>query len=462
MEIRILILENRAPEIRTLKYAFTNVLKNQCTLHFVPEEELLLKKLPSGIPFDLVIVDALYGDGKRNGLELISKIRSVDIDVPVVAISEMGNVNLVAKSIQAGANDFLVKGDHMENRVYTLIAKMKNIINLVKRNSLLYEQNKLLRESAQNKYHIITKSPEMIQILDQVERVAKVPRPVLITGERGIGKELIAHAIHQASRPRGPMIVVNCAAFPDNLLESELFGHVKGAFTGADSVKIGKFDQANNGTLFLDEIGNMSIPFQQKILRVVEYGTYNRLGGMEEIKTTARIIAATNVGLKDKMLQGEFLRDLYDRLSFEVIPIPALRERKEDIELLSRQFLEQFMKEIPAFQGKRLSESAIRTLRKYSFPGNVRELKNIIERAAYRDTTNEITPEDIGLLPKHQKTYIKGRDFSEKVDNFKISLILEAMKEAQNNQAQAARVLGLGYHQFRYYLNKYHPKLTVL
>ena len=250
-------------------------------------------------------------------------------------------------------------------------------------------------------------------------------------------------------------MAVNCAAFPDTLLESELFGHEKGAFTGAEAVKHGKFEQAGGGTLFLDEIANMSLPFQQKILRVVEYGVFARVGGSEEMKTDARIITASNRDLAAHIRDGAFLPDLYDRLSFEVIEVPPLREREGDVDILARHFLAAFMREIPSLGGKRLAESALEALRRYPFPGNVRELKNIIERAAYRDTTNEITPEDIGMLGEGSGARPRTGNFKEEVERLERQLVIDAMAEAEGNQAEAARRLGLSYHQFRYYHAKY-------
>jgi DNA-binding NtrC family response regulator len=295
----------------------------------------------------------------------------------------------------------------------------------------------------------------MTDVVRRISRVAKVPRPVLIVGERGTGKELIARAIHrEGHNASGPFVAVNCAALPDTLLESELFGHEKGAFTGAAHATQGKFEQASGGTLFLDEIGNMSLPFQQKILRVVEYRRFTRVGGKDEIQVTTRIIAATNADLKERMRKGHFLPDLYDRLAFEEIRVPPLRDREGEIEHLAEFFLNQFMNEVPAFAGKRLSQTAIDLLYGYDFPGNVRELKNIIERAVYRDTTNELTPEDIGLLgdPGFQAM---GGTFTDKVVSFERQLLADALRTAGGNRAQAARSLGLRYHQLRHLLTKH-------
>jgi len=265
---------------------------------------------------------------------------------------------------------------------------------------------------------------------------------------------MVARAIHYSNGgDQKPIVTVNCAAFSASLLESELFGHEKGAFTGADTLRHGKFEQADGGTLFLDEIGNMSLPFQQKILRTVEYGTFTRIGGTKELSTQARVITATNRDLKELIDRGQFLADLYDRLAFETIEVPSLRERTGDVEVLAQYFLAQFVRETPAIGEKTLSKAAIAVLEKYPFPGNVRELKNVIERAAYRDTTSQITPTDLGLLEPVDSA--GGGTFYDKINMLGRRLIADALKETEGNQAAAARLLGLSYHQFRYYQKKY-------
>ena len=301
---------------------------------------------------------------------------------------------------------------------------------------------------------LLGESPGMRALIEQIVRVALIPRPLLIVGERGTGKELVARAIHYASgRPATRMVTINCAAVGDTLMESELFGHERGAFTGADRTRRGLFERADGGTLFLDEIGNMPLPFQRKILRVVEYGTFMPVGAERERKTSARIIAATNADLEKQIEKGAFLGDLFDRLAFEVIEVPPLRERPDDVTVLAHRFLDQFAEEIPAFRGKHLAESALEQLRAYPFPGNVRELKNLIERAAYRDTTNEITPEDIGLLPERE-VVAEGGSYSEQVERFSRGLLERALDAAGGNRAEAARRLGLTYDQFRHYHRK--------
>jgi len=253
--------------------------------------------------------------------------------------------------------------------------------------------------------------------------------------------------------PASRSVTVNCAAFSESLLESELFGYVRGAFTGAEGSRQGKFATADGGTLFLDEIGNMPLGFQQKILRVVEYGTYLPVGGDVEHKTNARILAATNVDLKERITTGDFLSDLYDRLAFEVIEVPRLRERPEDIPSLAVTFLESFAREVPASKGRELDAAALARLAEYSFPGNIRELKNIIERAAYRSEGPIIRAGDIGPLERERPPSAEG--FKGRVDSYAQGLLMDAMQEASGVQSRAARALGLSYHQFRYYWRKY-------
>ena len=455
MARRILILDTPKGELEPLAETFRAAAGEGADVRCLARSAELVKRLRSGLPYDLVVLDYDLGDGRRSGRAVLKSVRSADADIPVAVVAERGDVDLAAKVIDEGATDFLVRGGSLRRRVATLLGKVRNLLSLVERNRVLGESNRLLREASRARDRILGESPEIRSVIDRAQRVAAIPRPVLITGERGTGKELVARAIHEASGRGGrPLVVVNCAAFTDTLLEAELFGHEKGAFTGAEAVAHGKFEVAAGGTLFLDEVGNMSLPFQQKILRVVEYGTFTRVGGTRELKTDARIVAATNTDLASKVGGGEFLSDLYDRLTFEIIDVPPLRRRKGDVEILARSFLERFMREIPSLRGKLLSPGALGVLSEYSFPGNVRELKNIIERAAYRDTTNEITPEDIGMLPSPEPPEDAG-GFQEKVEAYKRRLIMRAMEGAGGNQTKAARIAGLSYHKFRYYYRKY-------
>jgi DNA-binding NtrC family response regulator len=450
----ILILDPSGRDLEPLREAFSIEVRPEDEVRLVPSVKALLAHLKDRSRDHVVILP----DAPSGGLELVPRLRQADAEAPVVVAAERGSVDRAAKAIAAGAADFLVTGEKLRERIRTLLGKLRGLFEAIDRNRQLDDQNARLRESIQARFQIVGESPQIKKMIDQVQRVAKVPRPILIMGERGTGKELVARAIHFTAGPATrPIVSVNCAAFNDALLESELFGHEKGAFTGADADREGKFEQADGGTLFLDEIGNMSLVFQRKILRVVEYGTFTRVGGTKESRSTARVIAATNVDLKERIRAGEFLSDLYDRLAFDVIHVPPLREREGDVEALARHFLNQFALEIPAARDRRLSREAVERLKRHRFPGNVRELKNVIERAAYRDTGTDITLGDLGLILEDDSAPRRGT-FHEKVDRYQRRLIAEALKEARGNQARAARSLGLSYHQFRYYHRKYELK----
>ncbi len=450
MAFRVLLLEHRPAALAALAMAFREALDASARVERIASAERLLGLLRADASPTVVVMSARPGS-EIGAKRLIARARRASEGLPVVIAAEEGDVQSAACAIEAGANDFLVLADPLEPRVATLVGKLLPLVEALARTRRLHAANAELRASIQARFSLVGESAAMRRVLDRVERVASVPRPVLVTGERGTGKELVARAIHaMGGDPDRPIVTLNCAAFTDALLESELFGHERGAFTGAEATRLGAFEQANGGTLFLDEVGHMSLAFQQKILRVVEYGTYRRVGGSRDLETSARIVAATNADLREKIRRGEFLGDLYDRLTFETIDVPPLRQRKGDVAVLARHFLVQFAREIPAFQGKRLSESAIDALERYPFPGNVRELKNVIERAAYRDTEDEITPSDLGMLGMGDDEPASGA-FDARVADYKRRLLVEALAEADGNGAEAARLLGLTYDQFRYH-----------
>jgi len=444
----ILILDAGRGGLDALRDAFSVEVRPEDEVRLIKSAKELLGHVRDRSRSSIVVLP------ETSGTDLIRQIHQIDASTPVIFVAERGSVERAAKAIASGASDFLVTGEKLRERIGTLLGKMRGLFEAIDRNRKLDEQNARLRQSIQARFQIVGESPQIKKLVDQIHRVTRIPRPLLITGERGTGKELVARAIHfTGGPPTRPIVSVNCAAFNDALLESELFGHEKGAFTGADDARQGKFEQADGGTLFLDEIGNMSPVFQKKILRVVEYGTFTRVGGTKEIRASARILAATNVDLKERMRSGDFLSDLYDRLAFEVIPVPPLRDRTGDIDVLARHFLNQFALEIPTFRDRQLSHEAIQRLNRYRFPGNVRELKNIIERAAYRDTGREITLDDLGLILDDEPAPKRG-GLQEKVDAYRRRLIADALKEAGGNQARAARLLGISYHQFRYFNRK--------
>jgi DNA-binding NtrC family response regulator len=371
---------------------------------------------------------------------VIARLRAVDTTLPIVVVAAAADAALAATLTHAGATDLVVLGDRLRDRVRTVLTRLAPMV-------ALREENRRLRSETGGRWALIGSSAEMRGLREQIDRVARIPRPVLLQGERGSGKELVARALHVASHRHGPLVAVNCAALPDALLESELFGHERGAYTGADRRTVGKFEQADDGTLFLDEIGAMSLPFQQKILRVVEYGEFNRVGGTAPVATSARVIGATNADLTARVADGTFLADLYDRLSFEVIRVPPLRERRDDIPALARWFLESFQAEVGTLPRRWLGEGALAALAAWSFPGNVRELKHIVERAAYHPGAPEIGPEELGLgaAPTGEG------GFEAQVEAFKRQLVRSALDRSGGNQAAAARLLGLTYDQLRWY-----------
>ena len=454
MPKRVLVLDTPRGDLQDLCAVLEEVCGEDAVVTRVRSLAALLKALSSTPPYEFVLLDYLLGDGAQSGASALRSLRERDPDLPVVVVAETGDVDLALEAVHEGAADFVVRNDRLHDRIHTVTTKLLTTLRLREENRVLGNHALALQREESPFRTLIWVSPAMRSVVDTIQRVASVPRPVLIEGERGTGKELVARALHDATSPAPrPFVVVNCAAFPEALLESELFGHERGAFTGADQASPGRFEQAKGGTLFLDELGNMGLGFQRKILRVVEYGTYTPVGGRRELHSSARIVAATNADLQERIREGLFLADLYDRLAFEVIRLPPLRARREDIVVLAEHFMRHFGQEVPAFRGKRLSQEAVDQLQAYPFPGNIRELKTIIERAVYRDTTNELTSEDLGLTTYASLPALRG-GFKEQVAQFEARLIEDALRREGGNQAAAARRLELTYHQFRYHLNK--------
>jgi DNA-binding NtrC family response regulator len=341
-------------------------------------------------PFDLVLLDLALPD--RNGLELLPEIRTLDPQVAVIMITAYGTVEDAVRAMQSGAANFLQKPWDNEK----LLADVRSVV--ARRRA--EEENIQLKRALKQRYNfenIVGKSEVMLKIFDLVAQVAPSRSTVLLQGESGTGKELIAKALHLNSPRRDrPFVPVNTGSMPPDLLESTLFGHVKGAFTSAISSKRGLFEIADRGTLFLDEIGTMSIDTQAKILRVLQDRKFMHLGGVHEIQVDVRIVAATNVDLRQMVREGKFREDLFYRLNVITIDLPSLRQRKEDIPLLAEFFLRRYSDENQRSQ-RRLTPDAMRPLLNYGWPGNVRELENVIERAVVLSSTQEIGPD---LLPE--------------------------------------------------------------
>jgi DNA-binding NtrC family response regulator len=421
---------------------------------------------------DMVVLDLDLGPGRRSGIAICKELRAAHPDLPIIILTGHGTIDDAVQAVKAGAVDFITKDPYLEDKLELSVEKIERMMTHVQErrrlegeNRELRATNERLRRIAGKRWQIVGDSEPMRQVMAKIERVAPVPRPVLVLGPRGTGKELVARAIHYLSpRASEPFITINCAAVAESLLESELFGHEEGAFTGATKQKEGKFELADGGTLFLDEIGNMSLEFQAKILRVLEYQRFERVAGSESIQVNVRVIAATNADLKEAMTEGRFRPDLYDRLAFEVLALPALRERMEDIPILSAYFLAQFRSEVAGITINELSAEAMDRLMMYDFPGNVRELKNVVERAVYRASGPVLTGEDIeAAMPPEAAPPPAGSEFVddpsrglvERVDAFEAWLCRDALERTRYRQKDAAALLGLTYDQFRQRYRKY-------
>jgi len=323
-------------------------------------------------------------------------------------------------------------------------------------------------------------SEAFLDFQERLSRVGPVERPVLVVGERGTGKELAARRIHFLSRRwQEPLVELNCAALSPSLIESELFGHEPGAFTGAVGRRRGRFEAAHGGTLFLDELGNIPVQVQEKILRVVEYGVFERVGGSEQVRVDVRIVAATNADLPQLAEEGRFMRDLLDRLSFEVIYVPPLRDRKEDILLLANHFAARMAAELGRDQTPEFSSEVAEALEHHPWRGNVRELKNVVERAVYQATGSLIDavqfnpfespyaglPSAVSTSPhpaaplKRSPSSVAGMGFTEAVAAYELELLRDALERTRHNQRKAAALLGLTYHQFRGLYRKHQAQL---
>mgnify|MGYP000303696315 FL=1 len=442
-----------ADDEKNMLWALTNVLSKQGFKTFTARDgEEAIHQFKKHLP-DVVLLDLKMP--KKNGIEVLKKIKKINDSIPVIMITAHGNIETAIEAMKLGAFDYVQKPFEMEE-INVLIKKALKIRDLTMEVELLRDE--LSRISRGNQ--IIGESPQIKEVMDLVNRVAKSNATVLILGESGTGKELVANAIHYNSdRKNKPFVKVNCGALPENLLESELFGHEKGAFTGAISRKIGRFERAHGGSIFLDEIGEMSFSTQVKLLRVLQEKQIERVGSTEVIDVDVRIIAATNKDLKRLVEEGRFREDLYYRLNVIPIKIPPLRERKQDIPLLVKYFLQKYSLETGR-RGMTISDSALDKLKTYSWPGNIRELQNVIERAVILSPGREITEDQ---LPPE----IVKRDRQVELDEFKLpkngvnlndlekSLIKQALDMTNDNQTEAARLLGITRHTLIYRMEKY-------
>ena len=404
---------------------------------------------------ELVLCDLLMPDG--SGLDFLREVKAQAAGVPVIMITAHTSAKSAVEALKAGAHDYIAKPFDID--------ELKIIVRQAAERKQLESENLHLRSVLQEQFtfaNIIGKSPRMQEIFSIVARIAKTNSTVLLYGESGTGKELIARAVHYHSGRRGKFVSINCGALPENLLESELFGHEKGAFTGAIREKKGLFQEAHGGTIFLDEIGEMSLPMQIKLLRVLQDRIVRKVGGNEEVQVDVRVIAATNRDLTESIQKGTFREDLFYRINVIPIALPPLRQRREDIPLLAEHFIKKYSKTLKIPE-KRISSDAMRALERYVWAGNVRELENVIERTLALETSDVLTtrslPEAV-LVGENLSTNIlelppDGIDLEKHLENAGKFLMLKALERTKGVQTQAAELLKMSFRSFRYYAKKY-------
>ena len=442
----ILVVEDEAKMRRLLELELAD---QDFRAQTVADAETALKLLNTN-QFDLIVTDLKLPG--MSGMEFLQAVKRANAAIPIIIMTAFGTVESAVEAMKIGASDYVLKPFSLAELVLVIRKELDS--------RQLREENRNLREALGERYkydNIVAQSAKMQAVLALVERVAPTNSTVLLGGESGVGKDLIARAIHQHSnRASGPFIKINSTAIPENLLESELFGYEKGAFSGATGSKPGKFELADKGTLFLDEIGDVPPAIQVKLLRVLQEREFERLGGTKTLKVDVRLIAATNRDLRAALEDGTFREDLYYRLNVVAIDIPPLRDHKEDIPALANFFLEKFARE----SGKPIrgiTPAAMKLLLDFYWPGNVRELENIIERGVTLSAGSTLDAADIHLDPPSPRA-VAGAPavlpVGMTLDQWEDEAIREALKQANGNKSQAARALGLSRNALRYRLSK--------
>lgn len=449
----ILIIDDEEAQLLSLKSFLT---KRGYDVYTTTSGQEGLKIINNNV-IDLVLSD--FRMPEWNGLVVLRKVKELNPEIDVVIMTAFGNIDDAVEIMKAGAYDYLNKPVDLD--------ELENMINRIREKHFLINENKQLKEQLLEKFKfdsVISQSSAMEEVINVAGRVAKSKATVLIRGESGTGKELIARAIHYTSqRHDKPFITVNVAAITETILESELFGHEKGAFTGANQQRIGKFEQANGGTLFIDEVGEIPLSIQVKLLRAIQFGQIERLGSNNTINLNVRIVTATHRNLEEMISSGEFREDLFYRLNVVSVKIPPLRNHKTDIPILIDHFIkkyaEQNVKEV-----KGISREAMDKLLKYDFPGNIRELENMIEHAVVMCREEQINIVD---LPKQveflsEQSLLDPTNITDghetKMRAFETTLINEALKTTNGNQSAAARKLGITERHLRSRLEKLNLK----
>ncbi len=408
--------------------------------------------------FDLALVDIRMP--RQDGISALKRIKSISPETVVIMMTAYASADTAIKAMKEGAYDYITKPFKID--------EIKLIIQNALEKKHLQKENLLLKQVVRDRYHfenIIGQSSKMLELYDLLEKVSPTKTNILITGESGTGKELVAKAIHYNSpRKDKPFVTLNCGAIPESLIESELFGHMRGAFTDAISTKKGLFEVADEGTIFLDEISELPLMMQVKLLRVLQDREFKRVGGTEDIRVDVRIISATNKDLEEAVREKQFREDLFYRLNVIQIRIPSLRERKEDIPLLTSHFLKRYSEELGK-QISQISPEALRVLVQYDYPGNVRELQNIIERAMALETSQELTAQNLSSYIEEQLPIKKrpldleipseGVDLEKIVEDVERTLLLKALDRTKGIKKKAAELLHINFRSMRYRLEKY-------
>jgi two-component system, NtrC family, response regulator PilR len=404
--------------------------------------------------YDLVITDLKMP--KIDGIEFLKTIKDHRPETIVILITAYASGETAVNAMKEGAYDYVEKGGNIE--------ELKKIVRqALLKNGVVSETQPSKKEPAATSFcGMIGSSREMAKVFAIIKKVADTPANILILGESGTGKELVARAIHQnSSRSKMPFMAINSGGIPDNLLESELFGYMKGSFTGAYADKPGLFELARGGTIFLDEIGELPPVLQVKLLRVVQEKTFRRIGGGDDIKVDVRLISATNQNLQEKVKKGEFREDLYFRLNVIPIHMPPLRDRKEDIPLLTKHFIEKYAREFDK-EVRMISSYATELLMEYAFPGNIRELENIIERGVAMESSNIILPENLVLSTESNtgagtfdiEVTENGVDLNAEVEKIERKIIEKALQKAKGSKTRAAELLHVTFDSLRYRIEK--------
>lgn len=438
--------------LRKEGYEVVSAMDGSQALHLIREEE-----------FDLVITDLQMAGG--DGMNLLREVKKIQPEVPVIMVTAFATTDSAVEAMKNGAFDYMSKPFKIE--------EIKLTIHKALENKKLAQENRSLKNELQDKYsfsNLLGESAAMQRIYDLIRKTSVTRTNVLVVGESGTGKELVARAIHfNSDRKEKAFVTVNCGAIPETLIESELFGHVKGSFTGAVATKQGLFEAAHKGTIFLDEIGELPLQMQVKLLRIIQERNFMRIGGTETIEVDVRIVAATNRDLAEEVKAGRFREDLFYRLNVIQIKLPPLRHRKEDIPLLADFFLKKYAKETRK-DIRRISAKAMEHLMGYDFYGNVRELENIIERSVALETGMEIQPTSLPgnvLHPQPKRDEFDMKEaksqlelgsvaLDELMDAFEKDMLLRALERSRGSRTKASRLLGISSRSMRYRLKKHH------